>query len=176
MKVCGRGHLLDDRVPGNCTRCRRLRNGRTEAIRHGRPLCESGEHALAGWNLGDDGSCIECSDIERLLRIPPSPTWLDWAAVHQAIQGLELVRPLTRYEVVCAIHTLATRNDWSRSEACDYLRRHTRIPEADIPADHGAQTFLMSRWTAKHGLPLLTVQQAMLAEVMGAEDVTAPAA
>src|SRR5690606_15941914 len=116
VKVCSAGHPLteENSTPqGMCSRCLRLRRSELRAQREGKPFCENG-HGLAGRNVDRDGNCIECTPP------PPPDTWLDWAAVYQALSGRRVGRPLTRYEIVCAITTLMRRNDWTRKEAANW--------------------------------------------------------
>jgi hypothetical protein len=150
---------LDNVTPlGKCKRCRKLAQTRWYARSVGAPLCPNG-HGLIGEGVAPDGSCVECAaPAGEGPRLPPPPDiWLDWAAVHRALQGGPLVRPLTKYETLCALTTVARRNLVHRAEAAGWLRENTEIA---IPADNGE--FLALVWARRRGLRALTVSEAVV--------------
>lgn len=152
--LCERNHPNTPRVlnaAGRCRRCRKLNVYRGLAERAGAPLCEKG-HGLVYGGVAPDGSCIECTAAPQ----PPASTWLDWAAVYQALQGQPLVRHLTHNEMLCALTTLRRRNGWERTEACDWMRDNTAIP---VPDDN--LEWVETVWARRHGLPALTVNEAI---------------
>jgi hypothetical protein len=122
-------------------------------VRTGAPLCEKG-HGLVYGGVAPDGSCTECTAAPQ----PPASTWLDWAAVHQALRGQPLVRTLTNYELLCALETLRRRNAWDRKEACDWMRVNTHLADA-LPDDNLQNMELV--WAPRNSLPMLTVNEAI---------------
>lgn len=151
---CDRNHPNTPRDPapnGRCNRCRQLGVYRSIAKRDGAPVCDNG-HGLVHGGVAPDGSCTECVPGA----VPPAATWLDWAAVHQALAGLPLVRHLTNYEMLCALTTLRRRNAWDRTAASDWMRANTAIP---VPDDNLEYIELV--WARRHQLPALTVTEAI---------------
>lgn len=158
LERCDAGHDKDsDTVDslGQCRRCKRQKWLRLDALKRGLPLCPEG-HGLVAANLAEDGSCAVCTP-------PPQPAplnhWLDWAVVYRALQNEPLVRPLTNYELVCAITTVGRRNSLGPTRAAAWLRANTRIPISNADAD-----YLMMIWVVRRRLPLLTVHQAITYE------------
>ncbi|MEU7814054.1 hypothetical protein [Pseudonocardia sp. NPDC049154] len=155
---CRKRHLVVDEnaMPdGRCRRCKRRTDNRSKALQAGVPLCPQG-HGLVPTGLTADGDCLECSTL------PPAPAedWLDWAAVVQVINGRQPVRRLTRYELLCAIVTVARRNDWTRAMAADWLRLNTVL---EIPEDDGQ--YLELEWAPRKGLPVITANEAITREL-----------
>lgn len=155
---CRRGHL---RYPasvrpsdGCCRRCVKLAEQRGDAKRYGYPLCEQG-HGLVPAAVDENGQCRECYPQ------PPAPPaeWLDWVAVDQAIRGLVLVRPLTKYETLCAVMTVRRRNSWERTEATEWLRENTAV---DVSYEHAE--WLETVWARRCGLRPLTLNEAITYE------------
>lgn len=133
------------------------------------PFCSRG-HGLVRGNIGPDGECAECDRYDGLaVRVvpPADPTWLDWAAVHSAINRRPLLRPLTHRELACLITTLrATRPDWTIKEVVDWIASDTEVPAISITFAE----FLLVTWWRRKGYPdpRITVEQAMFAEADGA--------
>lgn len=154
---CGKGHLIAGRNAATgtgrprCRQCKFISDNRHLARRRGYPLCPSG-HGLAPGAVTPEGGCLVCENP------PPAPaeTWLDWVAVEQAIMGRPLIRPLTRYEVVCMIATVARRGEIPRSTAADWIRANTAVTP---PEDGGQYDTLV--WAPKQGLPVVTVNGAI---------------
>lgn len=164
-----RTHILPDtRHHGRCGACVIQNNRRQEAKRSGRPFCDAG-HGLVSANVAEDGSCAECARYEALAvqHIPPVPeTWLDWAAVSQALLGKPLVRPLSQRELVCLFATLKSRHvEWSRRDIAEWLADNTELPT--LTAVYMQHLELI--WWRKRDLPdpRITIEQAIFAEVDG---------
>jgi hypothetical protein len=153
-KLCEQVHPNTPRVvnqAGRCRRCRQLGVYRGIAERSGAGLCEN-DHGLVYGGVSPSGECTECTAAPQ----PAAATWLDWAAVYQALQGRPLVRALTNNEMLCALTTLRRRNGWERTEACDWMRVNTQI---SVPDDNLEWVELV--WARRHGLPALTVNEAI---------------
>lgn len=164
-RACARNHPNTPRVEGarGCLRCGILAQNRSTAKRTGGTYCENG-HGLVGSGVAPDGRCTECvpeawpAALAKWQPGRPEDTWLDWAAVDQALRGLELVRPLTNYELLCALETLRRSRGWDRREACEWMRANTHLGPV-LPADDLQHAEL--NWARQRNLAMLTVTEAI---------------
>lgn len=154
IETCSRNHpQIGDYVDkqNRCKRCKRLWHYRRWAIERGLPLCPEG-HGLMLAGVSEDGRCTECEPWS----LAPPATWLDWAAVHNALDGLRPARELTSYEITCAFATVMSRLEIGSHDAAAWLRENTLIP---VPDDNG--DYLLLRWLRKKNLKMLTVTEAL---------------
>lgn len=165
-------HLIITRQD-RCKPCLTQSNYRSIARNTGAKFCEEG-HALVRKNVAEDGSCTECAAFAVLINDPASPvrpapaTWLDWAAVLQALNGTPLVRPLSTRELACVITTLQSRHpEWTWRETAEWMTASTYIEGV---TDQYVK-YVMQVWHQRNGYPdpRITLEQAVDAEADGQE-------
>lgn len=164
-------------TPGtrNCPHCANQRSYRVRARKAGLPLCSNG-HGRVPENSSIDGlQCLECHrlDLDYIepLNLRPAATWLDWAAVQQAFQGLPLVRPLTKRELLCLAQTLRVRYRIGRETVHEWISESTHV--TDVSLDY--MEYLERRWARGEKVRRLkhlvvTAEEAMHLELAGTID------
>lgn len=162
-----------------CLLCQRQDSFRRSAETRGYGLCGN-NHGQTPGNVTTSGHCSECVRLGWVPGvseddIPPASTWLDWALVHQAMNGKPLVRPLTKREVLCLLTTLRERNPEMENHvlAAEWMNDCTHLVGIYSHYLH----YLHREWAANRGPRqfrrlVMTVDQAMHAELDGTIDET----